>query len=62
MELENRLRGMKLKYKRMLIVRKDNLIEVNYVVRGRRENMEALDLYLLNNHNIWQYQVQNNPL
>ncbi|RAJ79256.1 putative Mg2+ transporter-C (MgtC) family protein [Chitinophaga dinghuensis] len=61
-ELEKQLQELKLKYSRMLIVRKETMIEVGYAVRGHKERMQKLDNYLLENSNIWQYQVQNNPL
>ena len=62
MDVENILQGFHLKYKKMMIVRKENIIEVNYTVRGHRDNMEQLDNYLLDNKNIFQYEVQSNPL
>ncbi len=61
-ELEKQLQDLKLKYSRMLIVRKETMIEVGYAVRGHKERMQQLDNYLLENRDIWQYQVQNNPL
>lgn len=62
MDVEKTLQGFHLKYKKMMIVRKENIIEVNYAVRGRREKMEQLDEFLLQNSNIFQYEVQSNPL
>ncbi|MBS0029644.1 MgtC/SapB family protein [Chitinophaga sp. 22321] len=62
MDVENILQGFHLKYKKMMIVRKEDVIEVNYAVRGHRDKMEQLDTYLLQNKNIFQYEVQSNPL
>ncbi|MBO9731128.1 MAG: MgtC/SapB family protein [Chitinophaga sp.] len=61
-DVENILQGFQLKYRKLLVVRKENMIEVNYAVRGRRSNMELLDDFLLHNKSIFQYQVQSNPL
>ncbi|MBV8251146.1 MAG: MgtC/SapB family protein [Chitinophaga sp.] len=61
-EIEHQLVDLKLKYERLLIVRKELMMEVSFVVRGRKEKMDKLDNYLFKNSNIWQYQVQNNPL
>ncbi|PSL43371.1 putative Mg2+ transporter-C (MgtC) family protein [Chitinophaga niastensis] len=62
LDVELTLQRFGLKYKRMLIVRKENMIEVNYAVRGHHRKMEQLDDFLLQNNNIFQYQVQTNPL
>jgi len=62
MDVENILQGFHLKYKKMMIVRKEDIIEVNYAVRGHRDKMEQLDAYLLENKNICQYEIQANPL
>jgi putative Mg2+ transporter-C (MgtC) family protein len=60
-DVDNILQGFQLKYKKLMIARKENLIEVNYTVRGHRDKMEQLEHYLLNNSNIVQYEVQANP-
>jgi putative Mg2+ transporter-C (MgtC) family protein len=62
LDVELTLQRFGLKYRRMLIVRKENMIEVNYAIRGNRSKMEQLDDFLLQNNNIFQYQVQTNPL
>lgn len=61
-DVDNILQGFQLKYKKLMIARKENLIEVNYTVRGHRNKMEQLEQYLLNNPGIVQYEVQANPL
>ncbi|MEC5144618.1 MgtC/SapB family protein [Chitinophaga sp. 180180018-2] len=61
-DVENILQGFQLKYRKMMIVRKDDIIEVNYTVRGPRNKMQQLDEYLLGNKDIFQYEVQANPL
>lgn len=61
-DVENILQGFQLKYRKMMIVRKDDIIEVNYAVRGPRNKMQQLDEYLLGNKDIFQYEVQANPL
>lgn len=61
-DVEHILNTFGLKYKRMLTVRKEDLIEVNYTVRGNRSKMERLDEFLLQNKHISQFQVQLNPL
>lgn len=60
-DVENILQEFQLKYKKMMIVRKENIIEVNYTVRGTRNKMEQLDNFLLTNTSIFQYEVQANP-
>ncbi|HWV68990.1 MgtC/SapB family protein [Chitinophaga sp.] len=60
-DVENILQEFQLKYKKMMIVRKENIIEVNYTVRGTRDRMEQLDNFLLTNTGIFQYEVQINP-
>ena len=60
-DVENILQGFQLKYKKVMIVRKENLIEVNYTVHGHRRKMEQLDDFLLQNRNIYRYRVQANP-
>jgi len=60
-DVENILQEFQLKYKKMMIVRKENIIEVNYTVRGARNRMEQLDNFLLTNSSIFQYEVQANP-
>ncbi|HVI47937.1 MAG TPA: MgtC/SapB family protein [Chitinophaga sp.] len=60
-DVEQTLERFELKFKRMLILRKEHLIEVNYVVRGHRSKMEQLDDFLLQNKDVFQYQVQTNP-
>lgn len=60
-DVENILQGFRLKYKKMMVVRKENIIEVNYSVRGHRAKMEQLDNFLLTNTSIFQYEVQANP-
>ncbi|MBV7529992.1 MgtC/SapB family protein [Chitinophaga sp. sic0106] len=60
-QLEQLLDSMKLKYKRMMIVRKESKTEVNYAIHGRREKMEALDMYLHESRDIHEYQIQTNP-
>jgi putative Mg2+ transporter-C (MgtC) family protein len=60
-EVENILQGFNLKYKRMMIIRKDHIVEVNYAVRGNHEKMEQFDNFLLTNSNISQYEIQANP-
>lgn len=60
-DVENILQEFQLKYKKMMVVRKENIIEVNYTVRGAREKMEQLDNFLLTNTGIFQYEVQANP-
>jgi putative Mg2+ transporter-C (MgtC) family protein len=62
LDVEKLLQEYKLKHKRVLIVRKENMIEVNYEVRGTRKRMEELDEFLLRNNNIFQYRVHANPL
>ena len=62
LDVEKLLQEYKLKHRRVLIVRKENMIEVNYEVRGARKKMEELDQFLLRNNNIFQYQVHANPL
>ncbi|MCW3465638.1 MgtC/SapB family protein [Chitinophaga nivalis] len=61
-DLETVLQQYKLKYKRMLIMRKEDIIEVNYAVRGHRDQLRQLDSYLLQNKNIFEYKVQTNPI
>lgn len=61
-DIENILQSFQLKYRKLLVVRKENMIEVNYAVRGHRSKMEQLDAFLLQNKSIFQYQVQSNPL
>lgn len=61
-DVEHILKTFGLKFNRMLIMRKDNLIEVNYNIRGHRSKMERLDDFLLQNKSILQFQVQLNPL
>jgi len=60
-EVENILQGFNLKYKRMMIIRKEHIVEVNYAVRGSHEKMEQFDNFLLTNSNISQYEIQANP-
>jgi putative Mg2+ transporter-C (MgtC) family protein len=60
-DVENILQGFQLKYRKMMVLRKDDIIEVNYAVRGHRDRMQELDEYLLGNKNIFQYEVQTNP-
>ncbi|MFY0255617.1 MgtC/SapB family protein [Chitinophaga sp. 30R24] len=62
MDVENILQQFKLKYERMMVMRKDNMIEVSYAVRGPRSQMEQLDDFFLQNTNIFQYEVQLSPL
>lgn len=61
LELEKYFDSQKLKYKRMMIVRKENRTEVNYAIHGRREQMEALNMYLHQSREIHEYQIQTNP-
>ncbi|WP_291910614.1 MgtC/SapB family protein [Chitinophaga sp. CB10] len=61
LELEKNFDSQKLKYKRMMIVRKENRTEVNYAIHGRREQMEALNMYLHQSREIHEYQIQTNP-
>jgi putative Mg2+ transporter-C (MgtC) family protein len=62
LDVEKLLQQFRLKYRRILMVRKEKLIEVNYEVRGPKAKMEQLDEFLLNNNNVFQYQVHANPL
>ncbi|RFS19098.1 MgtC/SapB family protein [Chitinophaga silvatica] len=62
LDVEKLLQQFKLKHRRILIVRKEKMIEVNYEVRGSRQKLEQLDEFLLRNNNIFQYQVHANPL
>ncbi|WP_212004333.1 MgtC/SapB family protein [Chitinophaga sp. HK235] len=62
LNIEHILNTFGLKYKRVLIMRKGDQIEVNYTVRGNRSKMERLDEFLLQNEHISQFQVQLNPL
>ncbi|HEY9259381.1 MgtC/SapB family protein [Chitinophaga sp.] len=62
MDVDNILQSFQLKYKKLVVVRKENIIEVNYAVRGHRSRMIKLDDFLLKNTNIFQFQVQSNPL
>lgn len=62
LDVEKLLQQFHLKYRRILIVRKENMIEVNYEVRGARSKMTELDEFLLHNNDIFQYQVHANPL
>lgn len=61
-DIEHILRNFGLKYKRMFIVRKADLIELSYTVRGNRSKMEQLDDFLLQNKSVTEFQVQQNPL
>lgn len=61
-DVENILQGFQLKYRKMMTLKKEHIIEVNYEVRGHRGRMEQLDDFLLNNSSIVEYQVQANPL
>lgn len=60
-DIEHILRNFGLKYKRMFIVRKADLIELSYTVRGNRSKMEQLDEFLLQNKSITEFQIQLNP-
>ncbi|WP_142687053.1 MgtC/SapB family protein [Chitinophaga polysaccharea] len=60
-DVENILQEFQLKYKKMMVVRKENIIEVNYTVRGAHHKMEQLDNFLLTSTGIIQYEVQANP-
>ncbi|GEP91183.1 putative Mg2+ transporter-C (MgtC) family protein [Chitinophaga terrae (ex Kim and Jung 2007)] len=62
LDVEKLLQQFQLKYRRILMVRKEKMIEVNYEVRGPKAKMEQLDEFLLNNNNVFQYQVHANPL
>lgn len=61
-DVEATLQSFQLKYRKMLTVRKENVIEVNYAVRGHRDKMEQLDEFLLQHKDIFEYQIQANPL
>lgn len=61
-DVETTLQSFQLKYRKMLTVRKENVIEVNYAVRGHRDKMEQLDEFLLQHKDIFEYQIQANPL
>ncbi|TWF42612.1 putative Mg2+ transporter-C (MgtC) family protein [Chitinophaga polysaccharea] len=61
-DIETMLVSFHLKYKKMLTVRKKNVIEMNYAVRGHRDKMEQLDEFLLQHKDIFEYQIQANPL
>ncbi|NLR58020.1 MgtC/SapB family protein [Chitinophaga polysaccharea] len=61
-DIETMLASFHLKYKKMLTVRKENVIEMNYAVRGHRDKMEQLDEFLLQHKDIFEYQIQANPL
>ncbi|NLR77645.1 MgtC/SapB family protein [Chitinophaga eiseniae] len=61
-DVEATLQSFHLKYKKMLTVRKENVIEMNYAVRGHRDKMEQLDEFLLQQKDIFEYQIQANPL
>ncbi|NSL86536.1 MgtC/SapB family protein [Chitinophaga solisilvae] len=61
-DMEHTLNTFGLIFNMMMIVRKENMIEVNYAVRGHRSKMEQLDEFLLQNKNISQFEVQNNPI
>ena len=47
MDVDNILQGFHLKYRKLLVARKENVIEVNYAVRGHRNKMQQLDDFLL---------------
>lgn len=61
-DIETMLASFHLKYRKMLVVRKQNVIEVNYAVRGHRDKMEQLDEFLLQHKDIFEYEIQANPL
>ncbi|MFB6457988.1 MgtC/SapB family protein [Chitinophaga sp. Hz27] len=60
--LEASIRQYNLQIRRMLLMKKDEVIEVNYEIRGPKSRMHELDDYLMKNRSIWQYQVQYNPM
>lgn len=51
-----------LKYVRLLKVRKDNMIEEKFAIRGQQKKIMAFDDYLLHNTTIHKYEIQTNPL
>lgn len=61
-EMENTVRSLGLKYKRLLVAKNEGVYEVNYAVHGHHSKMKQLDEFLLQNKDINRYQIQSNLL
>jgi putative Mg2+ transporter-C (MgtC) family protein len=61
MDVDNILQEFQLKYKKVKIVRTENLVEINYNVHGHRQKMGQLDDFLLQSKDIFKFQVQADP-
>jgi putative Mg2+ transporter-C (MgtC) family protein len=61
MDVDNILQDFHLKYKKVKIVRTENLVEINYNVHGHRQKMGQLDDFLLQSKDIFKFQVQADP-
>ena len=61
MDVDNILQEFQLKYKKVKIVKTENLVEINYNVHGHRQKMGQLDDFLLQSKDIFKFQVQADP-
>jgi len=61
-ELDAVMTRLQLRYKRMLSMRKEQLIEEKYEIRGRRRHIEQLNEYLLGNMHIHEFEILSSPL
>ncbi|WP_143310941.1 MgtC/SapB family protein [Chitinophaga vietnamensis] len=60
-QMEDTIRSLGLKHKRLLVAKENGVCEVNYAVHGHRNKMKQLDEFLLQRADINRYQIQSNP-